>query len=453
MVRVFHHWFSPRKAALFVAEEGALILALGQAWMASLAFAAALYLGDLYDLRAASRDRVDGRRLLRALGGAALVLAAIHWLAPAAGPAWALPGMMGGGLVAPGAPGGNLLGVAAVGALAIVAVRLVLPVVMGSPAGILVLGVGPRAWKLARDIEGDGDGQYRIRGFVPLGDADAAVGVPASLRLSGGVEALARRLHVEVVVVAVEDRRAHLPVPELLACRIGGIPVVEDVDFVEAVLQRIPLSLVRPSSLIFEDGFRVGTPTRALKRALDLLISAAILVLTAPVVLAAAAAIAVSDGRPILYAQERVGRGGRGCRIWKLRTMRRDAESKGAAWASERDPRVLPIGRFLRRTRIDELPQLWNVVRGEMSLVGPRPERAVFADALKERYPLFALRETVKPGLTGWAQLRYGYGATMEEQARKLEYDLYYIKNLSLFLDLVCLFHTAKTVISGRGAR
>ena len=169
--------------------------------------------------------------------------------------------------------------------------------------------------------------------------------------------------------------------------------------------------------------------------------------------LATALAIWLSDGRPVLYSQERTGRSGRTYRIWKFRTMRRDAETAGAVWATDEDPRVLPVGRFLRRSRLDELPQLWNVLRGDMSLVGPRPERPVFLSELKARYPLFALRELVKPGLTGWAQLKYGYGSTMEEQARKLEYDLYYIKNASLFLDLVCLLATAKVVLLGKGAK
>jgi len=210
---------------------------------------------------------------------------------------------------------------------------------------------------------------------------------------------------------------------------------------------------VRPSALIFDEGFRVSRATRAAKRALDLAVSSAMLVLLAPLMAAVAIAIAVSDGRPVLYSQERTGRGGLPYRIWKFRTMRRDAERLGAAWAQDEDPRVLPVGRVLRRSRLDELPQLWNVLRGEMSLVGPRPERGVFLGELRARWPLFALRELVKPGITGWAQLRYGYGSTMEQQARKLEYDLYYIKNTSLFLDLVCLLATAKVVLLGKGAR
>jgi exopolysaccharide biosynthesis polyprenyl glycosylphosphotransferase len=255
-----------------------------------------------------------------------------------------------------------------------------------------------------------------------------------------------------VVVVALEDRRG-LPVDELLDLRTSGLRVVDDVGFAESTLQRIQLSLVRPSALIFDEGFRAGVVTRTSKRILDLAAALLLLVLLAPVMVAVAALVALTDGRPVLYSQERVGRAGRPYRLWKFRTMRRDAEKMGAAWAVDGDPRVLPVGRFLRRSRLDELPQLWNVLRGEMSLVGPRPERAIFLAQLEARWPLFALRELVKPGLTGWAQLKHGYGSTMEENARKLEYDLYYIKNTSLFLDLVCLLATAKVVLLGKGAR
>jgi lipopolysaccharide/colanic/teichoic acid biosynthesis glycosyltransferase len=177
------------------------------------------------------------------------------------------------------------------------------------------------------------------------------------------------------------------------------------------------------------------------------------LVLLAPLMAAVALAILVSDGRPVLYSQVRIGLDGARYRMSKFRSMRRDAERMGAKFATARDPRVLRIGGFLRRSRIDELPQLWNVLRGDMSMVGPRPERPEFLEQLKARYPLFALRELAKPGLTGWAQLKYGYGSTMEEMGRKLEFDLYYIKNTSFFLDAVCLFHTAKVVLTGRGAR
>jgi exopolysaccharide biosynthesis polyprenyl glycosylphosphotransferase len=302
-------------------------------------------------------------------------------------------------------------------------------------------------------VEREADGLWEVVGFaLPRAVVEPPPAVDHALIRSGAVGVLARHLRAQVVVVALEDRRG-LPVDELLDLRTRGLRVMDDVGFAESTLQRIPLSLIRPSALIFDEGFRAGVVTRTGKRALDLAVSALLLVLLAPVMAVAAALILFTDGRPFLYSQERVGRGGDPYRLWKLRTMRRDAEKMGAAWATDGDPRVLPVGRFLRRTRLDELPQLWNVVRGEMSLVGPRPERAVFLSQLEARWPLFALRELVKPGITGWAQLKHGYGSTLEENARKLEYDLYYIKNTSLFLDLVCLLATAKVVLLGRGAR
>jgi exopolysaccharide biosynthesis polyprenyl glycosylphosphotransferase len=290
-------------------------------------------------------------------------------------------------------------------------------------------------------------------GFVPIATSSAPPVVPPDVLHEGSVGTVAQRLRAHVIVVAMEDRRAGFPVEELLAERTSGRKVVDDVGFAEAVLQRIPLSLVRPSALIFDEGFRVSRTTAAAKRILDVVLSLLLLALAAPLMLATAVVIWVTDGRPVLFHQERTGRGGRTYAIRKFRTMRRDAEKLGAVWASAEDPRVLPVGRFLRRIRLDELPQLLNVLAGDMSLVGPRPERPVFLSQLKERWPLFAMRELVKPGLTGWAQLKFGYCSTPEEQARKLEYDLYYIKNAGLFLDLVCLLATAKVVLLGKGAR
>ncbi len=463
MVRVFNHWFSPRKAVYFFAEETVLVLALLagaslgpiaakaagaapplsagllRAGLASLIFAGALYLGDLYDLHAAVRDRTDGRRLLRSLGVAAIALA----VADAILDLLVLPGWM---------LQGSLVLSAAGGTLGVVLARALLPAVVGAPNRVLVLGTGARAWDLARAVEREADGLWEVVGFAPPGAAGEPVMVDPALVQPGSLGELVRRQRAQVVVVALEDRRG-LPVDELLALRTSGIRVVDDVGFAEATLQRIPLALVRPSALIFDDGFRAGVVTRTGKRLLDILVSATLLVVLAPVMLAVAALLLATDGRPVLYSQERVGRRGKPYRLWKFRTMRRDAERMGAVWAVDGDPRILPVGRFLRRSRLDELPQLWNVLRGQMSLVGPRPERAVFLAQLEARWPLFALRELVKPGLTGWAQLKYGYGSTMEENARKLEYDLYYVKNTSLFLDLVCLLATAKVVLLGRGAR
>jgi sugar transferase (PEP-CTERM system associated) len=462
VVRVFNHWFSGRKAALFIAEETVLVMALLagmslgpvahplvtaghgfgaaclRAGIAALAFVGALYFGDLYDLRSATRDRTDGRRLLRALGAAVVTLAVAYLVLPLIVPMGWIPRR-------------SLVLAAAGGTLAVVAVRAAMPAVLGPPTRVLILGSGARARKLARDLDEEADGLFEVVGFA--GPGDVSQGESPAPSTVGDVDQAVARLRAEVVVVAVEDRRSGLPVDALLACRTSGVRVMSDIAFAEATLKRIPLELLRPSALIFDEGFRANRHTRAMKRATDVVLAGSMLVALAPLMLGAAAAVALTDGLPVLYSQERVGRNGARYRIWKFRTMRRDAEQGGAVWATDGDERVLGVGRVMRRSRIDELPQLWNVLRGEMSFVGPRPERPVFLEQLKEQWPLFALREIVKPGLTGWAQLKYRYGSTMQEQARKLEYDLYYIKNTSLFLDLVCLFHTAKTVLTGRGAR
>ncbi len=462
MVRVFNHWFSARKAAYFLAEESVLVVALlagaslgpvaaqpvgasspvgpavMRAALASLFFAGALYLGDLYDLHAAVRDRAEGRRLLRAIGIAAIAIAVAD-LALAVVLGWTMRR--------------SLVLAAAGGAFGVIAARALMPAVVGAPTRVLFLGAGSRARDLSLAVEREADGLWEVVGFIASERARTPAVVSPDMLRQGDVGQVARRLKAQVVVVAMEDRRDGLPVDALLELRTSGVRVLDDVGFAEATLQRIPLGLLRPSALIFDEGFRVSRTTRAVKRAVDLAVSAAMLVLAAPVMLAVALAILLTDGAPVLYSQERTGLGGKAYGIWKFRTMRRDAESRGAAWATDRDPRVLPVGRFLRRTRLDELPQLWNVLRGDMSLVGPRPERGLFLRELKARWPLFAVRELTKPGLSGWAQLRYGYGSTLEEQARKLEYDLYYVKNTSLFLDLVCLLATAKVVLLGRGAR
>jgi exopolysaccharide biosynthesis polyprenyl glycosylphosphotransferase len=476
VIRVFNHWFSPRKAAYFLAEEAVLVVALlagaslgpvaagasltpapagtgiaavapvapavARAALASLFFAGALYLGDLYDLHAAVRDRVDGRRLLRALGVATIALALADVVLALVLPSWMLHR--------------SLVLAAAGGAFGVIAARALMPAVVGSPTRVLFLGSGPRARELARAVRREAGGLWEVVGFAlpPGADGDPeTVAVSEGELHRGALDDLARRLRAQVVVVAMEDRRRTLPLDALLALRTRGAQVVDDVSFAEAALQRIPLSLVRPSTLIFDEGFRVSRWTRLAKRTTDVVLAAAMLVVLAPVMAAVALLVVVTDGRPVLYTQERTGQGGRPYAIRKFRTMRRDAEVRGAAWATDGDPRVLPVGRFLRRARLDELPQLWNVLRGDMSLVGPRPEREVFLRELAARWPLFRLRELVKPGLSGWAQLRHGYGSTIEEQGQKLEYDLYYVKNTSLFLDLVCLLATAKVVLLGRGAR
>ena len=240
---------------------------------------------------------------------------------------------------------------------------------------------------------------------------------------------------------------------QLLACRISGISVIDLAGFYERERGQVPIHSLKSSWLIYGKGFAQDPVRTAVKRVFDVAGALGLLALAAPVMLLAAAAIALESGRPILYRQQRVGRGGRAIMCIKFRSMRADAESDGVPrWASKGDPRVTRVGRLLRKTRIDELPQLLNVLRGEMSLVGPRPERPSFVKQLGQSIPYYDVRHSVKPGVTGWAQVRYTYGASVEDATRKLQYDLYYVKNHSLFLDILILVETVRVVLFGEGA-
>ena len=262
-----------------------------------------------------------------------------------------------------------------------------------------------------------------------------------------------RDMRIDTVVIASDERRSRLPIEEFIRLRLAGVTVLPAQRFAERVLRRIPIALVRPSDLAIGEG--LNSPVRsAVKRVFDLLMSGILVVCASPVLAVLAVLIKLDSKGPVFYWQERVGRGGRIFRIHKLRTMRNDAEkASGPVWATKRDPRVTRIGAFLRKTRLDEIPQVFAVFRGDMSFVGPRPERPFFVQQLKTQIPFYGLREAVKPGITGWAQIRYPYGSSVDDARAKLEYDLYYVQHQSLFLDLAICFHTAKIVLFGRGAR
>ena len=262
-----------------------------------------------------------------------------------------------------------------------------------------------------------------------------------------------RDLKVDTVVIASEERRSRLPIEEFIRLRLCGVTVLPAQRFAERVLRRVPIALLRPSDLAIGDGLH-SPVTSAVKRVFDLVMSAILVVCAAPVLAVLAALIKLESEGPVFYSQERVGRGGKIYRLHKLRTMRIDAETvSGPVWAAQKDPRVTRIGAFLRKTRLDEIPQVFAVFRGDMSFVGPRPERPFFVQQLKSQIPFYGMREALKPGITGWAQIRYPYGSSVEDARAKLEYDLYYVQHQSLFLDLAICFHTVKTVLFGRGAR
>jgi sugar transferase (PEP-CTERM system associated) len=322
-------------------------------------------------------------------------------------------------------------------------------------AKILILGAGHAAQGVADSLR-NADPHAQIVGFFP-GSSESEISVPAQhlVETGSGLADTALRLGVDEIVVALSERRGgNMPLRELLDCKVVGIRVVDIATHFERSLQQISLKHVNPGWLVFGDGFNQGPLRSAVKRLCDILVSLLLLLVSAPVMLLAALAVKLESRGPVFYRQERVGQNGEPFKVTKFRSMCVDAEKNGTPqWATKNDSRVTRVGKFIRRTRIDELPQLFNVLGGAMSLVGPRPERQYFVDELVEKIPFFAVRHSVKPGVTGWAQVRYDYGATVEDAAAKLQYDLYYVKNHSLFLDLLILLETVAVVLTGRGAR
>jgi sugar transferase (PEP-CTERM system associated) len=261
------------------------------------------------------------------------------------------------------------------------------------------------------------------------------------------------KTRVDRVIVAIEERRGYMPLHELLDLRYQGLLIDDSNVLVERLEGKLPLEGLTPSSLIFTDGFEIGAGKLLVRRFVSFGVSLTGLILCLPIIPIVMILVRLTSPGPIFFKQVRVGRHGRTFEVIKFRTMREDAESDAAIWATENDPRITPLGRFLRSSRLDEIPQLWNVLKGEMSFVGPRPERPEFVEWLKREIPFYELRHMIRPGITGWAQVRYHYGASLEEARRKLEYDLYYVKHLSLGLDLLIMFETIKTIMLRRGAR
>ena len=305
-----------------------------------------------------------------------------------------------------------------------------------------------------RDLTRPLQQSVEIVGFLPVSGAERIEVDPSGVLPPGSLLEVVRNLRGDEVIVAVRERRGGvLSLRELLDCKLAGIRILDLSSFFERVQGQVRLDSLRVSWLIYGDGFRQGWARTFVKRCFDLIVGATLLILASPIMLLTALLILLEDGAPIFYAQERVGRGGKAFRVIKFRSMRRDAEKDGKPrWASSNDDRVTRVGRVIRKLRIDELPQLFNVLAGEMSLVGPRPERPYFVDQLTQQIPFYAVRHCVKPGVTGWAQVRYQYGASVDDAAEKLQYDLYYVKNHSLILDTLVLFETVRVVLTGEGA-
>lgn len=315
---------------------------------------------------------------------------------------------------------------------------------------VYVLGAGERANRIVDAIRSRNDLGMDVVGWA------GATGDTGLVRddFAVAVASCCKKGHVDRIIVALADRRGTMPVRELLDARLRGTKIEEATTLLEKISGKIEVEGLHPSTLIFSEGFRTKQSLLLARRIFSIAIAGTGLILCLPVLPIIALAVKISSPGPVLFRQQRVGRRGKFFMLMKFRTMRQDAEKKtGAVWATKDDPRVTKVGRFLRKTRLDEIPQLWNVLRGDMGFVGPRPERPEFVQWLSEQIPYYNLRHIIRPGITGWAQVRYQYGASLEETKQKVAYDLYYIKHMSVALDLLIMFETVKTVLLRRGAQ
>ena len=323
-----------------------------------------------------------------------------------------------------------------------------------SKSNVLIVGETKLASDIAREINFRSDLSMKVVGFVATGDAPSSEGSVERQQLGrlADLEEIVRAHSIQTVVVALDERRGILPVQKLLRLRTRGIHIEDGRSTLTALTGRIPLETVRSSWFVFSEGFRRTQYTMALKRSIDLALSGAGLILSAPIMLLTALAVRLDSAGPALYRQTRTGLNGEPFELLKFRTMRADAEADGVArWATENDPRVTRLGGFLRKYRFDELPQFVNVIRGNMSFVGPRPERPEFVEKLALEIPYYEERHTLRPGITGWAQVCYPYGSTAEDALRKLEYDLFYLKSVSILFDVAIVLQTVKIILWGRG--
>ena len=397
------------------------------------------YYNDLYDLTLVHAKRELLVRVLQAAGAAAIVLAVVSVLLPSL--------IIGRGI---------LLTSLMMVLIAVPAWRLIFDGVTRDAhlvERVLLLGTGTMARTVGDQIRAQHEYAYQIVGAV--GDLpDEAHGFDwPILGKSADLPQIIALHQVERIIVGITDRRGSLPIAELLHAKLAGVRVEDAATTYERITGKLLTEGLKPSWLIFSDGFRASRWTRMVKRCFDVMLAAVGVLLASPLMLLTALAVRLESAGPILYRQERVGENGRVFTLFKFRSMRVDAESGTPVWARANDDRVTRVGRFIRLTRLDELPQLWNVLRGDMSFVGPRPERPYFVEQLAAAIPFYMERHAVKPGVTGWAQVKYRYGASIEDAMEKLRYDLYYIKHLSIIFDLTIVMDTVKVILSGKGAQ
>jgi len=464
MLRLFKQYY-PVRNAIFVVCEGGLIFfsVLAAMWfhgvpctinlhdllplkvlLVTFICLLCLYYNDLYDINVTDSFAELGIRLLQALGAAAIVLALLYLIFPQL--------IIGEGIF--------MLSTAIV-IILIVSWRFCYTQVLNRglfDQRIVLLGASDLAQDIEMEIQSRRDSGYKIEAiFTGKESIDALPYSPICDIEHGTFEkvcAFVLDRGIKKVVVTLKERRGCLPVRELLNCRVSGIEVIEGNSFYEMLTGKLIVKQINPGWLIFSDGFRTTWLQRTVKRTIDLVLSALMLVLLAPLLAGVALIIKLDSPGPVIFSQERLGRRRRPYLIHKFRSMCDNAEKEtGPVWAGNDDCRITRVGHFIRKWRIDELPQLWNVLKGDMSFVGPRPEREHFVNELVEIIPYYGERFSVKPGVTGWAQVNYGYGASVDDAIEKLNYDLFYIKNMSVFMDLWVIMKTVKTVIFGEGAR
>jgi sugar transferase (PEP-CTERM system associated) len=323
----------------------------------------------------------------------------------------------------------------------------------GMAKRVLILGTGPLARQIG-EIIASTNHRHLLSGYVSLESESVLVPSGAILGNIKGLVETVKEEKVHKLVVSLAERRGIFPLEDVLNCKFNGVEVIDAPSFYEELTGKLLLENMNPSSFIFCQGFKLNAPLRVYKRVFDVFFSVITIILVAPLIPLIALMIKLDSRGPVFFRQLRVGAKEKQFVLYKFRTMREDAESTtGAVWSQKNDPRITRIGRFLRKARLDEIPQLYNVLRGDMSFIGPRPERPEFIEALKELIPYYSERHFVKPGITGWAQVKYSYGSSIEDTIEKLRYDLFYIKHVSLFFDLLIIMETIKVVMFGRGAR
>ena len=466
MLRIFKQYYPIRNIFFFIGEGIAIFVAVMVAswlllnvgflgfnrWLCfkifliSLVCQTCLYYNDLYDLKVTDTFQELGIRLLQALGTAAIILAGIYLVFPKT--------IVGSGIFAVSIVFVIIL---------IVSWRFFYALILSHGIfnqKIILLGSGRLAQNILDEIIKRKDSGYSIAVNVQdsledLDFSDQKQQLETICKKDyDGLCELADQLNIKKVVVAIKERRGAFPLTELVKCRVKGIEVIEGTSFYEMLAGKLIVDQINPAWIIFSKGFYKSRTRRFFKRSTDVIISLAMLILFSPLILVTAILIKIDSTGPVLFSQERVGKNKNPYLLYKFRSMVQDAEKQtGPVWASDNDKRITRVGTIIRKWRIDEIPQLWNVLKGDMSFVGPRPEREFFVKKLEDIIPYYGERFSVKPGITGWAQVCYGYGASVDDTVEKVNYDLFYIKNMSSFMDLMIILRTIKIVLFGKGAR